>query len=123
MRKVSENFYRYEFACECKCGFDVVDVELIEVLEDVRRHFNNNITIITSPCRCRSHNEKIGGSAKSQHIFGKAVDFRILNIHADKVADYLEKKYQDKYGIGRYTGRTHIDVRDNKARWDYRDKS
>jgi hypothetical protein len=41
-------------------------------------------------------------------------------VHDDKVADYLEEKYPDKYGIGRYIGRTHLDIRKTKARWDNR---
>jgi hypothetical protein len=49
------------------------------------------------------------------------MDFWIKDVHADDVADYLESKYPSKYGIGRYVGRTHVDVRSDKAyRWDYR---
>lgn len=118
--KISENFNRSEFGCKCKCDFDVVDAELLTVLEDVRRHFGDKPVTITSANRCNKHNKDIGGSTKSQHIFGKAVDFKIAWVHADDVADYLEEKFQSKYGIGRYIGRTHIDVRQSVARWDNR---
>lgn len=120
MTQVSPNFKRQEFACKCGCGFDVADIQLIKALEDVRKQFNGNAVTITSPCRCPAHNIKVGGSTKSQHILGKAVDFKIANIHADDVADYLENRYQNTYGIGRYDGRTHLDVREKKARWDKR---
>ena len=120
MGKISENFSREEFICKCgNCGFATVDVELIDVLEDVRYHFDEPITI-NSGCRCKAHNEAEGGSSRSKHLEGIACDFKVRNFHADGVAAYLEDKYPDKYGIGRYNGRTHIDVRSIKARWDNR---
>ena len=116
MGDVSHNFSREEFACSCGCGFDAVDVELLEVLEDVRDQFNTPIRI-NSGCRCESHNKAVGGSSNSQHIKGKAVDFIVIGANQTDVAVYLENIYPNKYGVGRYNGRTHIDVRNNKARW------
>lgn len=93
-----------------------MDYELLEVLEDVRSYFNSPVNI-NSGSRCISHNHTVGGSAHSQHLYGKAADIVVKDIEADVVAEYLEQKYSDKYGIGRYNGRTHIDVRSSKARW------
>lgn len=118
--QITDNFNRQEFACKCGCGFDAVDVELVEVLEDVRTHFKGNPVKISSGCRCVNHNVNVGGSRGSRHIHAIAVDFKVVNVHADKVAGYLENKYQSKYGVGRYVGRTHLDVRKLKARWDKR---
>jgi len=115
------HFKRSEFACKCGCGFAAMDSELLEVLEDVRAHFNSPIKI-NSGCRCIEHNKAVGGSPNSMHTKGMACDFVVLNLgeNQDAVADYLESKYPDKYGIGRYLGRTHVDVREGKARWDNR---
>lgn len=119
--RVSNNFLRSEFACKCGCGFDAVDITLNEVLEDVRKHFGGNSIKITSGNRCPKYNATIpGASSKSQHTKGMAADFRVKNVHEDRVADYLEEKYPDWFGIGRYEGRTHIDVRSTPARWDNR---
>jgi len=115
----SLHFKRCEFACKCGCGFDVVDVELLAVLEDVREHFGFPV-YITSGNRCAKHNASIGGAEHSKHTVGIAADFHVATIDDDKVADYLERMYPNKYGIGRYVGRTHIDVRPTKARWDLR---
>ena len=112
-------FKRHEFACQCGCGFDTVDFELGEVLDEVREHFNASTTI-NSGARCVKHNAKEGGGTNSQHLFGKASDIVVDGVHADDVADYLESKYPFRYGIGRYNGRTHVDVRVNKTRWDRR---
>lgn len=112
-------FTRKEFACRCGCGFDAVDVELLFVLIDLRVYFDAEVSI-NSPNRCFQHNKDEGGAEGSEHVNGCASDVRVKGVHADLVADYLEKKYPNKYGIGRYRGRTHIDVRPLKARWDNR---
>lgn len=119
MGDLSFHFSRSEFACRCGCGFDTVDHELIGVLEALRDRFGATVSI-NSGCRCATHNQAEGGSPKSQHLLGKAADVVVTGVLADKVADYLESAYPDKYGIGRYKGRTHIDVRAAKSRWDLR---
>jgi len=119
MGDISKYFSRKEFSCECGCGFAAVDVELLKVLEDVRTYFFNPV-IINSGCRCMTHNKAIGGSKKSKHILGIAADIVVENIPAEAVYYYLEKKYPNKYGIGRYDARTHIDIRLQKARWNER---
>ena len=112
-------FSREEFECKCGCGSDTVDYELVRILDDVRAYFNKPV-LINSGTRCVSHNKNVGGSSSSQHLYGKACDFVVKDIHEDLVVEYLERKYKDTYGIGRYSGRTHVDCRENKARWDKR---
>ncbi len=120
MGNLSENFNRYEFSCSCGCDFDAVDAELILVLERLRKHFNAKVTI-TGGNRCERRNAEVGGSSTSLHQDGKAADVRVEGISADEVADYLERQYPDRYGIGRYLGRTHVDARSGiPARWDRR---
>lgn len=130
MSYLSEHFSRNEFSCrgaETKgghpgqwCGYDTVDAELILILEDLRQHFGGQPVKINSGCRCPVHNRHEDGVDGSYHIPGKGSDIEVRKIHDDFVADYLEKKYPNKYGIGRYVGRTHIDCRSKKARWDKR---
>jgi uncharacterized protein YcbK (DUF882 family) len=115
-----KNFKREEFACQCGCGFDTVDYELANVLDELRDYFANPVTI-NSGSRCAVHNKAVGGSLKSQHVYGRAADVVVKNVHADLVYKYLEDKYPSKFGIGQYIGRTHIDTRSgSKARWDSR---
>ncbi len=110
------HFRRDEFACKCGCGFAAVDYELLALLENVREHFNQPITI-NSACRCPSHNAKVGGEDKSQHMFGMAADFVVVGVSPAKVHQYLIGKYPDRYGIGLYKTWVHLDVRPVKARW------
>ena len=99
---------------------------MIEALEDCRSHFKTlhsklDVSIkITSGHRCINHNSYVAGAPRSKHLDGIAADFIVRGVSSDDVATYLEQQYPNKYGIGRYTGRTHLDVREEMARWDRR---
>jgi len=118
----SKHFSRNEFLCNgnrkgiCACGFDTVDAELIIVLDDLREHFGLPVHVF-SGCRCPKYNKHVGGARRSQHKLGKASDVRIYGVSPRRVYDYLDKKYNDRYGLGLYKGFTHVDVRSHKARW------
>jgi uncharacterized protein YcbK (DUF882 family) len=135
MGDLSPNLSRHEMACRCGCGFDTVDVELVDVIQGAVDHFEDLysckvILVITGPNRCIMHNIAVGGASDSQHTKARAMDFKLFmivdgkktQIHPDEVAIYLEEWYPDKYGIGRYSNRTHLDTRTSKggARWDNR---
>ena len=119
MGDLTKNLSRSEFACQCGCGFDTVDYELAIVIQDIRDNFGEAVHI-NSGCRCEIHNKAQGGTSGSLHTMGRAADIRVNNTPSDLIYDYLDNLYPDKYGIGRYSGRTHIDTRKYKARWDNR---
>ena len=73
MGDLSKNFNRAEFACQCGCGEDTIDYATVELCEAVREHFCQPVTI-TSGIRCMWHNERVGGSANSLHVLGRAAD-------------------------------------------------
>lgn len=114
--KISKHFDRDEFACKCGCGFATVDVELLAVLEDLRETYDAPIRI-NSGCRCPAHNKAVGGEPQSKHTQGIAADIVVTGVSPAKVANYLNGKYSDQYGIGEYAGWVHVDVRADKARW------
>lgn len=117
MGDLSKNFSRYEHACKCGCGFDTVDVELNQVLQDVRDHFNCTVTI-TGPNRCKAHNAKIPGAAEnSLHTVGKAADFKVSGVSAKEIYKFLDSKNPGRYGLGLYSNRVHLDVREEGCRW------
>lgn len=129
MGDISNNFSRTEFSCKCGCGFSASDIELVETFEWLRSELalrlGRTVRIqITSGCRCIAHNRKVGGAEKSQHINGIAADFKCYfvddgaQVSPDMVADILEQKFPNRFGIGRYINRTHLDVRKSAARWE-----
>lgn len=116
MEKVSKHFVRSEFQCRCGCGFDTVDIGLINLLEAVRNHFGKPV-IITSACRCPEYNESVGGAHNSQHKLGRAADIVVADTKPDDVADFLD--IFGAQGIGRYSTFTHVDSRSERnARWN-----
>lgn len=114
--ELSRNFKVREFAC--LDGSDPVFIcpELVEVLQDVRDHFKQPV-IINSAYRTPTYNSKVGGAKYSQHLYGKAADITVKNTNPAAVATYLENKYPNTYGIGRYPTFTHIDTRALMSRW------
>jgi len=121
VQKISQHFARSEFACQCgncpQSQDPTVDVTLINILEELRRHFNTPITV-TSGVRCKIHNSNIGGSPFSKHLEGKAADVLLKGITPENVYDYLIDRYPNSYGLGKYGTFTHIDSRSSKARWE-----
>lgn len=115
--QISKHFKVREFAQkDFRCDKVIVDSELINVLEDIRTHFNKPVNV-TSGYRTPEYNARIGGVKNSQHTKGTAADIKVSDIPAREVQKYLKRKYPDKYGIGSYLNFTHIDVRAKKARW------
>lgn len=107
-------------ACRCGCGFDTMDAELMNVLLDLKKHFHNPIVHINSGCRCLEYNEKVQKgtnpdyipySSKSQHMKGRAADVTLEGVTPEAVYDYLSRKYEGKFGVGKYLSFVHIDTR------------
>lgn len=115
--KISEHFKLSEFQSgdsqEVK-----IDSELVEKLEKLREMIRQPIKI-NSGYRTYEHNQKIGGSYKSQHLEGTAADIALPpGLTIDELANMAEAVGFD--GIGKYYTFVHLDVRGLKARWDKR---
>ncbi len=95
MGNLSKNLSRSEMACQCGCGFDTVDFDLVGILQDCVNYFRamhpeKDIRLrINSGSRCKKHNIEVGGGMKSQHLCGKAADIviypRLSLLHSDLV--------------------------------------
>jgi uncharacterized protein YcbK (DUF882 family) len=116
MGNLSEHFDREEFACQCGCGQDTVDYELVRVLEALRA--NTGPIFISSANRCVKHNMDVGGALNSFHVISKAADIIVKSNTPAEIYHHLDERYPDRYGIGLYSGWVHLDVRKKKARWD-----
>jgi len=114
--KVSDHFYRDEFACECNCGFAAVDIELLMLLEQLRTYYRRPV-VINSACRCDAHNKAVGGADGSKHRLGIAADVVVTGISPDDVYNYLNGIKPHSLGLGLYDTFVHLDVREIKARW------
>lgn len=126
MGDLTRNLSRHEFDCQCGCGATTADWELVTMIQDVCTYFTARV-FITSGMRCMEHNNKpvadggAGSNENSQHPKGLAADCAFKYVSAEKVYEYLCKRYPSKFGFGLYRedGFVHIDVRvGNAARWE-----
>jgi uncharacterized protein YcbK (DUF882 family) len=106
------------------CGKCTHSIATLIVLEDIRAHFHEPITI-TSGARCWAYNKEKGGRPNSYHLVGtydnsesKAVDFIVRNVDPVVVYLYINKRpYTHLLGVGNYVDFTHMDTRGHSARW------
>jgi len=95
----------------------------LKVLDKVREHYNNPISI-NSSYRTQEYNKMIGGAKDSMHTYFSAIDFRLAEPLID-VYNFIESLPESKdIGLGIYDTFLHIDTRvllgRPKARWDLR---
>lgn len=70
---------------------------------------------INSGFRSLGYNEQIGGATNSYHIKGMAADIVVEGMSPAKVQQFLQNW---SGGLGAYETFTHIDIRNEKARWN-----
>lgn len=108
---LSRNFSKKELECKCGCGM-LPRAELIERLQILRDLVNRPIHI-TSGARCFSYNKKIGGSLKSQHVEGTAVDISV-NTGQERL-ELLDYALSLQFtGIGIAKTFLHLDIREKE---------
>jgi uncharacterized protein YcbK (DUF882 family) len=128
--KLTHNFSKSEF--ECKSGeempLDVLEnVKLLAIqLQKIREYVGKPIRI-NSAYRSEAHNKAIGGVKTSQHILGKAADITIDTFTPDEVVSIIENMLTNEMlggfyigGLGSYNTFTHVDIREKKARWNFK---
>ena len=126
--KISDNFWLREFECKCNVSHEnKISVKLVDKMQVLRNYlnelakkFNAFINInkpisitITSGDRCEDHNLTVGGKPHSPHKLSIANDMKINNykgLRYDKLA--MDCRNLSFTGIGVYTNRLHLDVRD-----------
>ena len=112
----AKNFQVKEFACSDGSDAVFIDPKLLEVLQAIRDHFAVPVTV-NSAYRTPAKNAAVGGAKKSQHLYGAAADITVRGVAPAAVAAFAETLLPHTGGIGIYSTFTHIDVREQKARW------
>ena len=108
------NFQIKEFACKDGTDLIKIDDELVEKLQIIRSYYNKPV-IINSGYRTNAHNKKVGGSANSQHLLGKACDIVVKGIMPKTVGEFAKKI--GFTGVGIYKDFVHVDTRKNISYW------
>lgn len=121
--KLSDNFYRDEFACQCGCGAGDISMDLIGRLQEVRDALGEPMRI-TSGIRCNAHNSKVGGTAGSSHLEGNgtAVDIACDNsAYRQKILSAITPVFV-RVGIAKTFIHCDVDVTKSANVWLYRFK-
>ena len=85
---LTPHFRVREFACRDGSDPIFVEEELAALLEAIRLHFGCPVAI-TSGFRTAAHNASIpGASPHSQHLYGRAADFRVEGVSVAEAAAY-----------------------------------
>lgn len=95
-----KHFKKEEFTCKCGCGMNNIDLNLVKILDEIREYFGQPV-VVSSGCRCKNHNAKVGGVQGSRHVLGKAADIIVRNVSKDKVLAKCKKYVAN--GRARYT--------------------
>lgn len=110
-----------EVACQCMNCRGLVGFAHMKLLigwERIRERFGSPIRVV-SGYRCPFNNKAVGGSRRSQHMKGKALDLYVPGV--DYLCnDWLRELIAAGFtGIGRCTNRLHVDVRSTPKCWKY----
>lgn len=119
MQKSTPHFTAGEFACRCgsaRCSAKPMRPRFLEKLDRLRVEWGRPM-ILTSGRRCSTWNARVGGSAKSQHLEGNAVDVYMPAVMIPEFVQLAEK--HGFGGIGTGSTFVHIDDRGSNARWTY----
>ena len=128
---MTKNFNISEFQCkgnlkdcECKMTANVKNniSKLAEQLQILRDYICEPIKI-NSGFRCAEYNDNhVKGAKNSQHKIGKAADIVAQSKHPlelyNIINELIDRKILYFGGLGKYNTFTHVDIRDNKVRFD-----
>lgn len=113
-----DHFVKNEFKCSC-CGEENMDIELIKLLETMRKIVGFPI-VINSGWRCDKLNEIVGGKKTSSHLNGAAVDIKCTN-SAERLAIINTALILgiNRIGIGKTFIHLDIDQKKDPCIWVY----
>lgn len=119
--QVSKNFTRDELQCPC-CNEILINQTFLDQLQLIRTEMDRPFSI-NSAYRCKNHNKDVGGSPKSNHLKGCAVDIDVYDWegfelhHFMHLATRLEGVVHSSTGIGIYPTWIHFDIRGEDTLW------
>ncbi len=110
---MAKYFAPSEFDCKCGCGRNNITPDLVMLLDEAREEAGVAFRV-TSGCRCKKHNRRVGGVAGSSHVKGLAADIRATSSKVRfKIITGLLLAGFSRIGIGK--GFIHVDVDGKKV--------
>lgn len=114
---IAPNFQVKEFACNDGSDVVIIHPYIPHICQIVRNKFNMPFKP-NSAYRTIAHNTAEGGSTKSNHIYGRAVDIPAKNgVTPKQLYDYVNILFGDWGELGIYSWGIHVGIQDNKERF------
>jgi uncharacterized protein YcbK (DUF882 family) len=121
---MTKNFNLNEFNCKSGAKMPVSVERNIRELAENLQVLRDTLGVpirINSGYRESAHNQKIGGAINSQHVHGRAADFKAIGIAPKVVAETIESLIKEgkmkQGGLKAYSSWVHYDIRGVRARW------
>ncbi len=125
--QLTPNFGLAELRCRCGCSAEPALVasltRVAQALEQLRTTIGRPVQVVSGH-RCPRRNRQVGGSPRSQHMAGTAVDVQVKGMTGVQVREVMERLIAAGQvpdgGIGTYADRPwtlHYDQRSIPARW------
>ena len=122
--KITEHFSKEEFEHGTIYPPEWIEDRLkvlCDNLEKIRACFGGRMLMVSSGYRSKTTNARAGGAQKSQHLAGKAADFRVLGVPMEVAYDVIsycmDQGLIDQGGLGLYPKHIHYDIRGERSRW------
>lgn len=112
-------FGRTELACKCGCGKLELDIRFAAALPALRLAWGGSLGL-TSCCRCKPHNDKIGGHPRSLHLIDNpahpcdgtmAADVAWRTWPTQTKLRFARLAFSHGWSVGLHNGFCHIDRR------------
>lgn len=103
----------------CPCCHEIgpfFDMELMHCADVIREHVGKSLKV-NSGFRCPSHNLEIGGSPKSKHMEGAALDISTINLNKEEIYEFINRAMILNLRIGVYERHIHIDIAEPAIFW------
>ncbi|MGK7887978.1 MAG: D-Ala-D-Ala carboxypeptidase family metallohydrolase [Leptolyngbyaceae cyanobacterium] len=94
-------------------------LQMADTMQDIRELFGDRPIKIMSWYRDPRSNQRIGGTPRSFHLTGGAVDFYLSGVTPEEVQQRLGPWWGGQGGLASGSSFTHIDNRGYRARWRY----
>ncbi len=116
--QITSHFNVSEFKCKCGDSHDtLLDIELVDKLEQLRKVLNCSKIIVNSGYRCYNHDKNVGGNGYGQHTKGTAADIVCYDKDGKIISSKIVCCVAQDLGFGgianidsTYTA-THVDIR------------
>lgn len=116
--QITSHFNASEFRCKCGGSHDtLLDIELVDKLEQLRKVLNCSKIIVNSGYRCSNHDKNVGGNGYGQHTKGTAADIVCYDKDGKIISSKIVCCAAQDLGFGgianidsTYTA-THVDIR------------